>query len=75
MLGNHQVEPTDMPYMIETHEWRAVLDETYGYLKNKSGGWDGRADQLEGLYLDTRLHGKTTKKSRGCFQKFTLRTR
>ena len=40
MLGNHQVEPTDMPYMTETYEWRAVPDETYGYLKNKSGGWD-----------------------------------
>ena len=29
-----------MPYMTETHEWRAVTDDIYGYLKNNTGGWD-----------------------------------
>ena len=26
--------------MTENHEWRAIPEEVYGYLKNKVGGWD-----------------------------------
>ena len=29
-----------MLYMTETYEWWVVPDEIYGYLKNKTEGWD-----------------------------------
>ncbi|KAA0062491.1 Integrase, catalytic core [Cucumis melo var. makuwa] len=29
----------DIPYMTGNHEWKAIPEEVYGYLKNKMGGW------------------------------------
>ena len=40
MLGEHNETQQDIPYITENHEWRAILVEVYGYLKNKMGGWD-----------------------------------
>ncbi|KAL0534326.1 hypothetical protein IC582_028616 [Cucumis melo] len=35
MIGEHQVESIEMPYLTENHKWRADPEEVYGYLKNK----------------------------------------
>ena len=41
MLGEHQIVQSEMmPYLTKNHEWQATLEEMYGYLKNKEGGWD-----------------------------------
>lgn len=40
MFGQHTENQQEFLYVTENHEWRVVLDEVYGYLKNKAGGWD-----------------------------------
>ncbi|KAA0032457.1 microtubule-associated protein 70-1 [Cucumis melo var. makuwa] len=40
MMGEHQAESAEIPYITENHGWRAEREEVYGYLKNKIAGWD-----------------------------------
>ncbi|TYK02489.1 transposon Tf2-1 polyprotein isoform X1 [Cucumis melo var. makuwa] len=49
MLGEHTKVHQLVPYVYETHEWRAIPEEVFGYQKNCSTGIVGSADQLEGI--------------------------
>ena len=40
VVGLHKENRDDIPCLTENHEWRAIPEEVYGYLKNKARGWD-----------------------------------
>ena len=37
VLGKHDENRSDVPYLTENHEWKDIPEEVYGYLKNKAG--------------------------------------
>lgn len=72
VMGEHRVGISEGPYLTANHEWRAVPEETYGYLRNKAGSWDVLVS-WKGLPM--RQHGKAMRSCSNCFQIFNLRTR
>ena len=40
VLGKHDENRNDISCLTENHEWKDVLEEVYGYLKNKARSWD-----------------------------------